>query len=54
MPLGAPCDCIMAILDHLDAMLPFLVTSHPTLMIFFANQCHYATNVSGFSKASMN
>ena len=30
-PLGAPCDCIMAIIDHSSATMPFVITAFLTM-----------------------
>ena len=52
-PLGAPYDCIMAILDCSDTVQPFVVTAYPIVYIILGNHCYHADNVSGFSRASM-
>ena len=32
MPLDAPCDCIMAIIDHCNTAMPFFVTAFPAFL----------------------
>ena len=46
MPLGAPCDGIMAIVDHSNAAHSFIVTAYPALKMT-ANHCHLVMGVSG-------
>ena len=54
MPPGAPCDCIIAILDNSDAAEPFIITTFPALLIVItANNCHHDSNVSDSNKTSM-
>ena len=41
MPLGTPCNCIMAIIDHSNAAMPFVVTAYPALQIALTKHCGY-------------
>ena len=45
MPLSAPCDHIMAIVNHSDNAWSFIVTAYPALWIVFANHCQLANNM---------
>ena len=39
-PLGIPCDCIMAIMDHSNTAIPFVITAFPALLTALPSQCH--------------
>ena len=42
MPLGSPCDYIVAITDHSNAAMPFVLTAFPASLTVLTNHCYYA------------
>ena len=53
-PLGAPFNCIMAIIDKTNAAMPFVVITNPALWTAPTNHRPLYHNMSGVNLASMN